>query len=103
MGAWLSWQVAQGLIRGALMSVGTSALVAPGYLGPADLDKGVGALLIIIGLAWSAIANKTAATDKAVVKAVVEHPSITVTDQDTTKPIVKVNDLPPPSLTGTGQ
>lgn len=48
----MTWDDIQGLVRHALTSAG-GALVAQGYLGSDDLNTAVGALVALIGVAWS--------------------------------------------------
>jgi hypothetical protein len=105
MGAWLSWQVAQGVIRGALTSLG-GTLVAGGVLTGQQSSDLIGALMIILGIVWSVVANRGHAVNKAVVEAVAKNPSVTVilaAQTATNKPVVvvrpRVDDLPPKSLT----
>jgi hypothetical protein len=102
MGDWLTWQVAQGLLRNALLATGVS-LVTSGILTKGQLSDVVGAVVVIAGVIFSAVSNKNKAKAQAIVTAVEAHPKITVFPADadgTGKPIVVVvNDLPPRSLT----
>lgn len=101
MGSWLTWQVAQGLLRNALLAAGMS-LVTSGILTQGQLSDVVGATLVIAGVIFSAVSNKNKAKAQAIVTAVEAHPNITVTPAHasaTGKPIVTVDALPPRSLT----
>jgi len=49
-------EVVFGLLRHVLTSLG-GALVTGGYLGASEVEAGVGALITLIGIAWS-IAHK---------------------------------------------
>lgn len=106
---FLSWSVAQGLVRNALLSTG-AILVTNGYLSQSNLNDGVGAILVIAGIIFSAISNRKKAEAVAVVTAVEAHPAITVIPASETlsgRPIVNVkpsasppSGMPPKSLAG---
>lgn len=102
LGTWLTWEVAQGLLRNILLGLGAS-LVTSGAISQTSLETGVGAIVVIAGIAFSAISNRNKATANAVVRAVEDHPQLSVLPADYTatgKPVVIIKpDLPPKSLT----
>lgn len=77
LGNLLNWQLIQGYLRSILLGAGAS-LVTSGVLTQDQLVGTVGAVLAVLGLIFQAVANNTKAKALAVVKAVDNHPSITV-------------------------
>lgn len=57
-------KVAVGVIRHVLTS-GGGALVAAGYMGSGDVDAAVGAVLVLVGVVWSAIEKHRTASAPA--------------------------------------
>lgn len=47
-------KIAIGVLRHVLTS-GGGALVAAGYMGSGDVDAAVGAVLVLVGVVWSAV------------------------------------------------
>lgn len=88
----LNWTLIQGYIRSALLALG-GGFVTAGRITGNQLNDIVAAILVIIGIVWQAVANNTQVKAMAVVKAVDQHPSITVIPADASpsgKPIVQV-------------
>lgn len=48
----MGWDDIQGIIR-HLLTAGGGVLVADGYVSASQLQDGVGALLVLIGIGWS--------------------------------------------------
>ncbi len=104
MSSWLSTEVGLGILRSVLLSAGGS-LVAHGAISQSGLNAIVGAVIVIVGAVFSAMANHSKAQANAIVKAVEAHPAITVIPAEQTashKPVVMVDDQPPPSLSSAG-
>jgi hypothetical protein len=104
MGDWLTWQVAQGLLRNLLLGAGVS-LVTTGVLTQGQLSDVVGAVVVIAGVIFTAVSSKNKAKAQAIVAAVEAHPGIRIIPANASisgAPVVLVNDLPPPSLSTMG-
>lgn len=89
---FLNSSVALGIIRNVLMALG-AVLVTKGVVDQNTLAEIVGGLISAISAVLSAISNNNKSTDKAIVKAVENHPAINVipaTETSTGKPIVTV-------------
>jgi hypothetical protein len=90
--SFLNSSVGLGLLRNLLMAAG-SIEVTQGVITQGSLNDVVGAVLVILGIVFSAIANRTASQAKAVVQAVNDHPSLSIIPADQTstgKPIVTI-------------
>lgn len=91
-GNLLKWDLISGYIRSALIAWGTT-FVTTGMISGNQLNDVVGAIIVIIGVIWQIIQNNVNHKALQVVKAVDEHPAITVipaVDSPTNKPILKV-------------
>ncbi len=91
--SFLNSSVALGILRNILMALG-AVLVTRGFVDQNTLAEIVGGVLSAVSAVLSAISNNNKATDKAIVKAVEQHPAITViaaVDSPTSKPIIQVS------------
>lgn len=91
-GNLLKWDLVSGYIRTALTSAG-GWIGLDGLVGSDGSKAIIGAILVILGVIWQAIANNQAHKAMQVVKAVDAHDDITVIPAANTalgKPIVTV-------------
>lgn len=75
--SWINSETGLGLLRNLLMAAG-SGLVTQGVLTQGGLNDTIGAVLVILGVVLSAISNRNKAKAEAVVKAVNDHPALTI-------------------------
>lgn len=54
-----TWDELQGIVRHGLTTAG-GALVTSGYMSSDDLSAGVGAVCVLLGLAWSVLSKRWA-------------------------------------------
>jgi hypothetical protein len=54
-----TWDELQGIVRHSLTTVG-GGLVTSGYLSSDDLSAGVGAVVVLLGIAWSILSKRWA-------------------------------------------
>lgn len=93
LGNLLNWQLVQGYIRSGLTTAG-GWIGLDGLVGADGSKAIIGALLVILGVIWQAVANNKKVKALDVVKAVDAHPAINVIPANenlTRKPIVTVD------------
>lgn len=91
-GNLLNWQLVQGYIRSGLVALG-GWIGLDGYVGHDGTTSIIGAIMVILGVVFQALSNNRKVQALAVVKAVDQHPDITVVpaaDTSLGKPIVSV-------------